>query len=274
MRRRDHATQAASAARPALSPPALPLLALSFLALSASGCFWFTTKHEGATLRTDVDKIQASLPRLQHVLDEATRLLARNSADLGAEVSTLSEDQKKLAGLVAEAQRYAEEVRDESKRQEQRIAALEARLAELEGKTELSNKTPPQLWDEGMAAMQAREYEQARSLFRTLIAKYPKDEKADDAQLQRAESFFRERKFQESLGEFQRVFEKYPTSTVADDAAFRAGEAAEQLHWCTDARAYYGLLVKKWPRSDLAKKAKAKDMELRKAFGDKKRCQT
>ena len=259
MRRRHHATQAAIAA---------------LLALSASGCFWFTTKHEGQTLRRDVDKMQTSLPRLQHVLDEATRLLARNSADLGAEVNTLGDEQKKLAGLVTEAQRYAEEVRDESKRQEQRIAALESRLAELEGKTELSSKGAPQLWDEGMAAMQAREYEQARSLFRTLIAKYPKDERADDAQLQRAESYFRERKYQESLGEFQRVFEKFPQSSVADDAAFRAGEAAEQLRWCTDARAYYGLLVKKWPHSELVKKAKAKDIELRKAFGDKKKCQT
>ncbi len=259
MRRRHHAIQAAIVA---------------FLALSASGCFWVTTKHEGRTLRRDVDRIQGSLPRLQKVLDEATGLLARNSADLGAEVNTLGDEQKKLAGLVMEASRYAQDARDESKRQEQRIAELERRLAELEGKTELSNKSAPQLWDEGMAAMQSREFEQARSLFRTLIAKYPKDDKADDAQLARGDSYFRERKFQESLGEFQRVFEKFPSSSLADDAAFRAGEAAEELRWCTDARAYYGLLVKKWPRSDLAKRAKARDATLKKNAGDKKKCQS
>jgi TolA-binding protein len=259
MRRRHQAIQAAIVAS---------------LALSASGCFWVTTKHEGRTLRKDVDRIQGSLPQLQKVLDEATGLLARNSADLGAEVNTLGDEQKKLAGLVMEASRYAQEVRDESKRQEQRIAELERRLAEIEGKTELSSKSAPQLWDEGMAAMQSREFEQARSLFRTLIAKYPKDEKADDAQLQRGEAYFRERKFQESLGEFQRVFEKFPTSSLADDAAYRAGEAAEELRWCTDARAYYGLLVKKWPRSELVRRAKARDATLKKASGDKKKCQS
>jgi TolA-binding protein len=259
MRRRHHAIQAAIVAS---------------LAFSAGGCFWFTTKHEGQTLRKDVDRIQGSLPRLQKVLDEATGLLARNSADLGAEVNTLGDEQKKLAGLVMEASRYAQDVRDESKRQEQRIAELERRLAELEGKTELSNKSAPQLFDEGMAAMQSREFEQARSLFRTLIAKYPQDTKADDAQLQRGEAYFRERKFQESLGEFQRVFEKYPTSSLADDAAYRAGEAAEELRWCTDARAYYGLLVKKWPRSELTRRAKARDATLKKASGDKKKCQS
>jgi TolA-binding protein len=252
---------------------AFPALA-AFLAMSASGCFWFTTKHEGREMRRDVDKMQQSLPKLQQVLDEATQLLTRNSADLGAEVSSLGEEQKKLTGLVMEASRYAEEVRDATKRQEQRIADLEKRIAELEGKTEVSNKSAPELWEEGMSAMGAGEYEQARGAFRSLLVKFPSHDKADDAQLQRGESYFRERKFQESLGEFQRVFEKYPQSTVADDAAFRAGEAAEQLKWCTDARAYFGLLLKKWPRSELVRKAKARDATIKKNAENKKKCQT
>jgi tol-pal system protein YbgF len=258
-RRRSHAIQTALAAA---------------LALSTSGCFWFTTKKEGRQLRQDVDKMEASLPRLQRVLDEATKLLTRNSADLGASVDSLGEEQKKLTGLVMEASRYAEEVRDETKRQEQRISELEKRIAELESKAEQSNKSAPQLWEEGMAAFQAKQYEQARTSFRSLLVKYPGHERADDAQLQRGESYFRERKFQESLGEFQRVFEKYPDSQVADDAAFRAGEAAEELKWCTDARAYFGLLMKKYPRSELAKKAKARDAAIKKNSDNKKKCQS
>ncbi|HTE49984.1 MAG TPA: tetratricopeptide repeat protein [Kofleriaceae bacterium] len=244
------------------------------VALSASGCFAFTTKKEGRDLRRDVNHIEASLPKLQHVLDQATSLLTRNSADLGAEVNTLGEEQKKLTGLVMEASRYAEEVRDESKRQEQRIADLEKRIADLEGKAEVSNKSAPQLWEEGMSALQAKNYEQARSSFRSLLVKYPTNDKADDAQLQRGESYFKERKYQESLGEYQRVFEKYPDSSLADDAAFRAGEAAEELKWCTDARAYYGLLIKKWPRSDLAKKARSHDAALKKSADNRKKCQS
>lgn len=255
-------------------PHLLQAILVALLATSATGCFWVTTKSEGRALRKDVNKIEASLPKLQQVLDQATKLLTRNSADLGNEVTTLGEEQKKLTGLVMEASRYAEEVRDESKRQEQRIADLEKRIAELEGKAELSNKSAPQLWDEGMAAMQARNYEQARASFRSLLAKHPTHDKADDAQLQRGETYFRERKYQESLGEFQRVFEKYPDSSLADDAAFRAGEAAEELKWCTDARAYFGLLVKKWPRSDLARKAKSRDAALKKSAGNKKKCQS
>jgi TolA-binding protein len=247
---------------------------LAFLAIPLSGCFWFTTKHEGETLRRDVDKMETSLPKLQHVLEEATKLLARNSADLGAEVNALGEEQKKLTGLVMDASRYAEEVRDATKRQEQRIAELEKRIGELEGKAELSNKTAPQLWEEGMAELQAKNYDEARASFRSLLVKYPGHERADDAQLQRAESYTKEGKLQESLGEFQRVFEKYPQSDLADDAAFRAGETAEELKWCTDARAYFGLLMKKWPKSELVKKAKARDAALKKNADNKKKCQS
>src|SRR5690606_31457183 len=214
------------------------------LALGATGCPWVTTKHEGQTLRRDVDQLQVkvdkqeeALPRLQQVLDEATKLLARNSADLGAEVNGLSEEMKSLNGLVQDAKRYAEEVRDASARQEQRILALEQRIAELEAKAVVTQKTAGQLWDEGQTAMRAGRYEDARAAFRQLLVKYPGDEHADDAQFQRAESYAKEKKYQESLGEYQRVFEKYPDSALADDAAFRAGEAAEALKWCTDARA-------------------------------------
>src|SRR5690606_4512818 len=100
------------------------------------------------------------------------------------------------------------------------------------------------------------------------------DEHADDAQFQRAESYAKEKKYQESLGEYQRVFEKYPDSALADDAAFRAGEAAEALKWCTDARAYFGLLVKRWPKSNLVKKAKSKDAAIKKNSKSKAKCQS
>lgn len=252
------------------------------LALSSlGGCVWFTTKHEGKELRRDVNRVdeklgeqEKALPKLQQVLDEATKLLARNSADLGNQVGTLSDEMKALNGLVQEAKRLVDEVRDASNRQDQRLQALEQRIAELETKAVVTQKTASQLWDEGSTAMKAGRYEEARTAFRNLLVKYAGDEKADDAQFHRGEAYFKEKKYQDSLGEYQRVFEKYGDSTLADDAAYKAGEAAEALKWCTDARAYFGLLVQRWPKSDFVAKAKAKDKALKAAAGDKKKCQS
>ena len=257
---------------------AFAIVVLSPLALS--GCFWVTTKAEGKSIKRKVDtleeqmaKQEQALPKLQEVLDQATKLLARNSADIGNQVGGLSEEMKMLNGLVQEAKRLTEEVRDASARQDQRLQALENRVAAMETKAVATQKTAAQLWDEGNGALKAGRYEDARTALRQLLVKYPGDERADDAQMARGEAYYKEKKFQESLGEFQRVFEKYPDSPLADDSAYRAGEAAEQLKWCTDARAYFGLLLQRWPRSDLVKKAKARDAELKKAAKDKKKCQ-
>src|SRR5687768_10711521 len=77
------------------------------LATSASGCFWVTTKREGETLRADVSALDARLGKreedlegkiqqLERVLAEATEVLRRNSADLGADVEELAQDIRKM----------------------------------------------------------------------------------------------------------------------------------------------------------------------------------
>ncbi|HSR96987.1 MAG TPA: hypothetical protein VLM79_08065, partial [Kofleriaceae bacterium] len=68
-----------------------------------TGCFWVTTKSEGETLRKDVTLIRGRLDakektldeqiaQLQKVLEDATRVLKRNSADIGADVESLRND--------------------------------------------------------------------------------------------------------------------------------------------------------------------------------------
>ena len=272
--------------RTVLSASTLALVAITVsAAVGTSGCFWVTTKHEGEELRKQVDQlnqkvssqqqsVDTQVARLKDVLDQATKLLARNSADLGADVSSMQEEQQKLNGLVMDAQRTAEDIHAAQNRQAQQLADLEKRLAEVEAKLVQTTKTADQLWSEGMADLRAGKLDDGRAALHSLIVKYPGDGKADNAQYQLAESFFKEKKYNESLRQFQAVFEKYPQSSLADDAAYHAGEAAEQLKWCTDARAYFGLLVKNWPKSNLARKARAQDARLKKLSHNKKKCQS
>lgn len=272
--------------RTVLSASTLALAALiASAAVGASGCFWVTTKHEGEELRKDVDRlnqkvstqqqsVDSQVAKLKEVLDQATKLLARNSADLGAEVSSMQEDEQKLNGLVMDAKRIADEIQGAQNRQAQQLTDLEKRLSAVEAKLVQTTKSADQLWSEGMAAFRAGKYDDGRAALHSLIVKYPGDGKADNAQFQVAESFFKQKQYNESLRQFQAVFEKYPSSSLADDAAYRAGEAAEELKWCTDARAYFGLLVKNWPRSNLARKARSQDARLKKLSKNKKKCQS
>ncbi len=268
-----------------------PLLLAAATVSSASGCFWVTTKSEGKTLRRDVKQLETrvttreeelggKVTELQKTLDEAAKVLKRNSADLGADVARIDDEQRKALGLVTAAQSNAEDVRQGFERYKQsndeRIAALEARLAAIEkGGTSTGGGTTASaddLWTQGKAAFEAGKFADARDLFKKLALGFPTHDRADDAQYFRAETYFSEKSYDSAIGEYQKVFDKYPDSSLADDALFRAGEAAQALKNCTEARAYFGLVKQKYPKSTLVKKAGEKDKELKGAAKDKKKC--
>ena len=266
-----------------------------FLAATSAGCFWVTTKSEGKKLRTEVDDLGTRLSkkeenlddkikRLQDVLDEATKLLTRNSADLGAEMESLRSSYREMTGLVTEANRYANEVRQEiaalkefheaqSEQLEERLAQIEKRLAAVEKAA--SDPTPESaadLFAVGTAAYDNGEFPKARDMFQKLVTKYPGHTKAASAQYYRGESYYAEKDFDAAIGEYQIVFDKYDDSSLADDAMYRAGEAAVELKRCAEARAYFGLLRKKFPKSPLAKKALDQDTIIKKNLDKKAKC--
>jgi tol-pal system protein YbgF len=259
------------------------IVALTLLA--APGCFWVTTKSEGKALRRDVGGLElrvatkeaelgVKVEELQKTLDEAARVLKRNSADLGADVQRIDDEQRKALGLLTAAQTAAEEVRVGFERYkattEERLAALEERVAALAPRTPAVSADS--LWASGKAAFDAKRYAEAREAFRQLAVGFPQHARAAAAQYYRAETHFLQKDWDGAIREYQRVFDKYDKDALAPDALFRAGEAAEQLKNCTEARTYFGLLGQKYPKSNLAKRAAAKDKALRAAANDKKKC--
>lgn len=272
-----------------MARPATLALVLVAAAIGAPGCFWVTTKSEGKALRTDVDSLETrvatkeeelgdKVTELQTTLDEAAKVLKRNSADLGAEVQRIDDEQRTLLGLLTAAQSSAEEVRQAFERYkattEERLSAMEARLNALEaGKgPATANSSPDDLWSKGKTAFEAGRFEEAREAFKALALGHPSHGRADDAQYFRAETHFSVKEYDAAIREYQKVFDKYADSELADDALFRAGEAAETLKNCTEARTYFGLLRQKYPKSNLAKRAGDKDAALKKAARDKKKC--
>ena len=264
-------------------------LAIATLAL-LPGCFWVTTKHEGETLRKNVkalDKrlevkessLESKIAELEEVLAKATKLLQRNSADLGADVKALSEDNAQLTGLVKDAERAASALRNDiaelREQYDARLNSLEARLVAVEEK---ANQPPPKTADEifadGKAALKAGNYKEARIQFANFVRQWPGHDKAGEAMYHWGEGYFLAKEYEKAIAAYQKVFDEYQSSDWADDALYRAGEAAEKLKWCTDARAYYSVMQQKYPKSSLAKKAADRVKALKKNAKNSKTCQS
>jgi tol-pal system protein YbgF len=245
------------------------------------------TTSEGDKLRAELHDLKARMDKretetsdkvdkLDQAIAEATKILGRGSADVGAQVVELQQKMGELTGPLEEAKHISEELK---KSFDDYRAAVSARMAEIEAKINAAPVRPPgppddknALFDGAYKKLGDKDYAGARSWFASFLQKFPDDDRADNAQFWIAESYFNERDFARAIGEYQKVIDRFPKGDTADDAFFKNGLSAAEMKWCSDAKAYLEALIKRFPTSPLVGDAKAKVKELDKASKDKKKC--
>jgi TolA-binding protein len=256
----------------------LPLLAL------CSGCFWVTTKSEGDTLRKDVkgldtrlaakeQNLDEQIKTLQKVLDDSSKLLKRNSADLGADVDQLRSDVRTANGLVTAINNSINELRAHIQKSDARIDALEAKLGEMQSGKPSANSSPDDLWKLGSTAFEAARYNDAIDIFKRLTTSFPTHERADDAAYFRGQSYTNLKDWDKAIAAYQSLVDKYADSSLADDGLYFAALAAQNLKNCTEARAYLGVVTSKYAKtSNVLKQAKDLDAAIKKDAKNKAKC--
>ncbi len=259
----------------------------TLLVASLTGCFWTTTKSEGEALRRDVTVLQASvgskekelnaqIEQLKSVLDEASKVLKRNTADLGADVDKLSNDIRTANGLVSAINNNINELKlafdKYRKDNDARLDTLEQRVAQIESGKPSANSGPDDLWKLGTQAFEAARYNDALEIYKRLYQSYPTHGRADDAAYFRGQSYTNLKDWDKAIGAYQTLVEKYPDSDLADDGLYFAALAAQQLKNCTEARTYLGLIAQKYPKSNVVKQSKDLDAQIKKVLKDKTKC--
>lgn len=269
---------------------AIRTVALAALALPA--CMFFTSAGEGKALRRDVDalksnvetrqaelsetvkKAEAELAKVEAATAEATKLLTRNSADVGAQVLDVRATLEKVEGQLAEASAAIEALRKEMGEYR---AQTDVKLEALGNPASKSQAAPvpedkQQLYAQAEEKLQAGHYEDARRLLRTYLNRFGSDDQADNAQLMLGESYFREEKFAAAIGEFQKVIDNFPKGDSVDDAFFKNGQAFFKLKYCTDGRVFLQELIRRFPRSSLLAEARKLLDEIDKAKKNRSKC--
>lgn len=267
-----------------LGRAALPALLVSTF---GSGCFWVTTKHEGDQLRTDLTHVQGRLDakektlddqiaQLQKVLEDATKVLKRNSADIGADVDSLRNDVRTANGLVTTVGNSINELKQSfdtyRKGNDARMDAIEQRVIQIESGKATASSSPEELWKLGTAAFEAARYNDAIDIFKRLSQTYPTHERADDAVYFRGQAYSNLKDWDHAIGVYQQLYDKYPDSALADDGLYFAAIAAGQLKNCTEARTYLGLIKQKYPKSNVTKQADQLDKTIKKDLKNKAKC--
>ena len=243
--------------------------------VGGSGTLACMTTGEGEKMRADIANLRTKLDeiekrdkeykeqvvRLRTVLDQATKLLTRNSADVGAKAAKAEQDIAVLQGRIEELTHTIEQNNrqsvDERNRLETRLAALEQTQNKIVDKVAPSMPDDKeQLWQQAAQRLSSGQRDDGRRFYRVFIQRFPADPRSAQAYLAIGMSFVQESKFPNAAAEFQKVLTVYPSAPEVPEAMWQLSLAFVQLHFCTDARALLGDLVKRYPKSPRANDAK------------------
>jgi TolA-binding protein len=273
------------------------LLCSLWLIGSSSGCFIWTTSGEGDQLRQDVDKhaarirqiekaqndqleqlrqaeskAQKSIDELEGVIERATSVVQRNSADVTVQVSELQTKLAVVEGRMAELQFAIEELKKGHAGGSTASAAAASSSSSGGGEaTAAETKAPADKTEHYAAAYRAysdRDFNKARNLFRSYIERYKSDAQADNAQYWIGASYLVENRPATALAELRKVIENFRGGDAIDEALLDMAEAFYRLKACSDARTTLDTLIKTQANSPLVEKAKQKLKDMRKLGRD------
>jgi tol-pal system protein YbgF len=260
------------------------LAALSLLSVIGGAC---VTSGEGEKMQQDIAKlrervdamdrrdseINEQVARLRGVLDEATGLLKRNSADLGTKVAKNETDLAAVSGQLEEAKHLLEELQRKVNDQQSRLGGIENttnKIVDTVAPTIPDDKET--LWREAHARMNAGKRDDARRFFGAFIQRFPQDPRAPQARLALGQSYATEGKHTQAAAEFQKVLDSYKNSPEVPEAMWLLGQSFVELKFCSDARVLLQDLERRYPRSARVKDVKVKLRELQKISRDKRLC--
>ena len=229
-------------------------------------------RHDIAELKLRLDAIdkrdaeyKAQVIRLKKVLDDATALLARNSADVGAKAAKNEQDIAAVNGRLEELNHTLEQQTRTAEDLKSRLAAMEQTQGKIGDKVGLNvPDDKEQLWAQAGQRLAQGQRDEGRRFFRTFIQRFPQDPRAPQAYLVIGQSFSQESKFPNAAAEFQKVLDNYASSPEVPEAMWQLALTFTQLKFCSDARALLGDLIKRYPKSKRVSDAKGELRQISK----------
>ncbi|MCA9667886.1 MAG: outer membrane protein assembly factor BamD [Myxococcales bacterium] len=204
---------------------------------------------------TEIGRAEDKRKQLKSVMEKATALLTRNSADVGAQVERIQHNNNKLIGQIQE---LAKQINDLNGKLEKLKAKVEVNTETTQGNAQQQKaKTPDEMFSEGKRLLNAGDHVSARKLLRKFINAMPTDKKrCSQAQRLIGDSYYQQQKFAPAILEYGKIIEQYPKSKHVAHAYYRSGMGFYQLKFCTDAKKFLRPFVRRFRRNSNARAAR------------------
>jgi tol-pal system protein YbgF len=221
-------------------------------------------------LRTDLRGLREEMVALREALATGSR---QATAYRDAAEGRAREAQHGVDARLGVAERRLEELGDGISGLEGSVASLAEQVARVEAgsaSTESLRRSRPsasrrpspaisaeELFDRGMESFRAGELGQAVLDFEEFADKYPGHPLAPSVHFWIGEAYFRSRDFEQAADKYQKAVDLGPTGERTPDALLRLGLALRSLHREDRAREVWTRLLRDFPDSDAALRARS-----------------
>jgi TolA-binding protein len=257
------------------------------IVLAASAGLSCVSMWEGDRMRADTKKLrervgelekrdaenEQKLAQLRKLLDDATSLLARNSADVGARVQSQEAQLAQVTGQIEEAKHLLESLQKRAAEEQARLQAVEQTQAKIASKVAPTMaEDKDQLWKQANDLLLQGNREEGRRFLRGYLQRFPQDPRAPQAVLQIGLAFAAEGRHTQAAAEYQKILESYNKSPEVPEAMWLLGQAFLDLKFCSDAKAVLLDLSRRYPKSPRAADLKTRLRDIAKIAKDRDRC--
>ena len=237
-----------------------------------------TLKSELQTRNADEQTLRLQLASLRQQLaevNEEVRSLTGRIEELEHQINRQTQKESESVGI---GQAQLEQLAKSAQSNDERIYRIEQYLnfepsapaaasgitAAKSASTEQVKKelSEDEIYRQAKLAFDQGDSETARNLFQDLIKRYPKSERADNAQFWIGEIYYRDKWYEKAILEYQKVIENYPKGNKVPASLLKQGFAFLNLGDKTNSRIILQELIKKYPQTNEAKIAQDKLKDL------------
>jgi len=187
------------------------------------------------------DAVQSGLVNLSQKVTEIETMVRRQHEYLGLEPVVIK-------GEPEQEKREAEKTQTG---EGQKVAVKEPKSKEVE------------LYDSALASFKKEEFEAAMEGFKNFIKKYPRSDRADNAQFWIGESHMALQQYEQAILAFQTVIKRYPRGNKVPNALLRQAMAFLEIKDKISSKLLLKRIVKQYPKSSEAKIARKKLKTIR-----------
>lgn len=208
------------------------------------------TKKSKAGSSADMESLRAEFSKLTGRFEETEHQTKRTAADLSLFLEAAEERLKAIESAIDGQKKNAKLL----------SAGIEAlkKVAPPEQEKEEAIKTQPanKIYKDALQLIQNNQPAEARKLFKSYLKSYPDGPLAGNARFWIGESYYDEKNYERAIVEYDDMIKKHPKGIKVPAALLKQAMAFDRLKDGKTAKALFDKLVKGYPKSDEAKRAK------------------